>query len=359
MPIPPLRLGPLEIPLPAVQAALSGYSDLPMRAVARQHGAPYALNEVVLDLNVVRRGKLRERILAVPTSDHPVGGQLMGSEPATFAAAAKDLVAAGYDVVDINFGCPVNKVLGRCRGGWLLTDPEQALAIVDGVVQAVGGARPVTVKMRRGYDDTPAAEAAFWRIAQGAFARGVSALTVHPRSVAQKYVGRSRWEFLARVKREFGARTILGSGDLYSPFDVVRMLRETGVDGVTVARGAIGNPFVFEQVRALLSGETPLRPTCAQRRVALLAHWRAAIEHFGGEAQALSSARMHAIKYAQYHPQPVWAREQFVAVRKPDGFAALVEAVFADDHDGGVARPLTPQDAVVPETSGEDCAAAG
>ena len=113
----PLALGKVAIGMPAVQAALSGYSDLAMRTVAREHGAPYALNEVVLDEVVLQKGKLQRRILSVPEHDHPVGGQLMGSDPQRFGAAAREMVNAGYDVVDVNFGCPVNKVLGRRRGG--------------------------------------------------------------------------------------------------------------------------------------------------------------------------------------------------------------------------------------------------
>ncbi len=341
----PLRLGAVEVGLPAVQAALSGYSDLPMRLVARAHGATYALHEVVLDELVLRRGKLQRQILAVPEPDHPVGGQLMGTEPATFAAAARQLVDAGFDVVDINFGCPVNKVLGRCRGGYLLQHPDDALALVDAVLQSVAGDAPVTVKMRRGYDDAPASERAFYAILDGAFARGVAAVTVHPRTVVQKYVGSSRWEFLARCKRHVGDRTLLGSGDLFSAFDVVRMLQQTGVDGVTVARGCIGNPFVFAQVRALLEGRAPLRPTRAQIGAALRQHWDLARAHYGNGA--LSSVRTHAIKYAQYHADPIAARTRFVAVRSDAELAATIEAVFGGD-DGEVAAVLRPEDAVVP-----------
>ena len=119
------NIGPVQIRNPAVQAALSGYTDLPMRLVARRHGAPYALNEVVVDRLVLEKGKGRRRILELPAEDHPVGGQLMGSEPEAFGAAAREMVRAGYDVVDINFGCPVSKALGRCRGGHLLREPDQ------------------------------------------------------------------------------------------------------------------------------------------------------------------------------------------------------------------------------------------
>ena len=344
---PALRIGDVEIGLPAVQAALSGYSDLAMRTVAREHGASYAINEVVLDSLVLQKGKLQRRILSVPDHDHPVGGQLMGSQPETFGRAARELVRAGYDVVDINFGCPVNKVLGRRRGGWLLQDPEIALAIVRSVLDAVQGDAPVTVKMRRGSDDSPAAERRFWTILDGAIEAGVVAATVHPRTVAQKYVGPSRWQFLRRVKQHVGAFTLLGSGDLFSAYDVVDMLRETGVDGVTLARGCIGNPFVFRQVRALLAGEPPRRPTCREQRAAIERHWQLAVPFYGDERRALPPVRMHVIKYGQYHRDPVSARERLVRVRRPEELLPAVAEVFCDAQcDGG--GTLSREHAVVP-----------
>ncbi|MFK7739776.1 MAG: tRNA dihydrouridine synthase [Planctomycetota bacterium] len=349
----PLRIGDFEIGLCAVQAALSGYSDLAMRTVAREHGAAYAINEVVLDSLVLQKGKLQRRILSVPEHDHPVGGQLMGSQPETFGQAARELVRAGYDIVDINFGCPVNKVLGRRRGGWLLQDPDTALAIVQSVLDAVQGDAPVTVKMRRGSDDSPEAEARFWTILEGAIERGIAAVTVHPRTVAQKYVGPSRWPFLSEVRRRVGPDfTVLGSGDLFSPYDVLDMMRETGVNGVTVARGCIGNPFVFGQIRDLLAGQTPKRPTCAQQRAAIERHWQLALPFYGDEKRALPPVRMHVIKYAQYHREPVAARERLVRVRKPEELHQAVQEVFDDRHDEGRSVELLREDAVVPALQG-------
>lgn len=309
-----VQLGPIPLDMPAIQAALSGYSDLAMRRVARAHGAPFAFNEVVLDRLVLTKGKGRRRALHVPDDDHPVGGQLMGSEPAAFGEAAADLVAAGYDLVDINFGCPVSKVLGRCRGGYLLSQPGDALAIVDRVIEAVGGRVPVSLKMRRGMDDSGAAEANFFAILDGAFERGIAAVTVHGRTVRQKYVGPSSWAFLARVKRHLGNKTMLGSGDLFDPWAIQRMLQETGVDGVTVARGCIGNPWIFQQTRDLLAGRTPRAPTLGEQRAAIEQHWRAA-ESIYGVAEVATKVRHHAIKYAQLHPEPVRVRDAFVAVR--------------------------------------------
>ena len=139
-----LKIGSIQLDVPFVQAALSGYSDLAMRRLARRYGAPFTLNEVVLDRIVLQPGKQRLAILEVTDDDHPVGGQLMGSDPDQFAPAAFDLAQAGYDVIDINFGCPVRKVLGRCRGGYLLSQPKDAVEIIRRVVDAVGGTRPVT-----------------------------------------------------------------------------------------------------------------------------------------------------------------------------------------------------------------------
>src|SRR4051812_46415245 len=151
----PLRLGNVEVGFPVVQAALSGYSDWAMRVIARRMGAPYTLCEVLLDqfVNTADRSKRNQRRLRVTDEEHPVGGQLMGANPDAFGPAARRLVAAGFDVIDINFGCPVKKVLGRCRGGYLLGQVDTALEIVSKVRTAVPQHIPVTVKMRRGLDD--------------------------------------------------------------------------------------------------------------------------------------------------------------------------------------------------------------
>ena len=151
-----LTIGHLEFELPIIQAALSGYSDWPMRAIAKQLGAPYTICEVMID-SFVKSLKERERtkhFLMVKDTDHPAGAQLMGADPDEFPAAAQRLVDAGFDVIDINFGCPVKKVLGRCRGGFHLGQPDIAIEIIRKVRDAVPATVPVTVKMRRGIDDS-------------------------------------------------------------------------------------------------------------------------------------------------------------------------------------------------------------
>lgn len=331
-----LAIGGVALEAPVVQAALAGYSDRAMRVVARRHGAAYALGEVLLDTFVTEVGTNRRNLarLAVAAEEHPVGGQLMGADPDDFAPAARRLVAEGYDVIDINFGCPVKKVLGRCRGGYLLGVPETALEIVARVRDAVPPHVPVTLKMRRGIDDEPQSADRFWTIFDGAFARGAAAITVHGRTVRQKYVGPSDWGFLAAVKRHAGDRTVIGSGDLFSAAACVAMLEQTGVDGVSVARGAIGNPWIFAQARALLEGRpAPLPPTIHEQREVLREHWRLAVD-LHGEPLAGRTMRKFAIKYARVHPHYLTVRDAFIRVKVNADWQAVLERHYAADGPG-------------------------
>jgi nifR3 family TIM-barrel protein len=320
-----LKIGDLNLDLPVVQAALSGYSDLAMRRVARMHGAPYTLNEVVLDKLVLIRGKKQRQITRVALDDHPVGGQLMGSEPTQFALAADALVEAGYDCVDINFGCPVRKVLGRCRGGFLLSQPEMALEIVREVVATVAGRRPVTLKMRRGMDDSPESERGFFTILDGAIEAGIAAVTVHGRTVKQRYEGPSDWTFLARVKRHVGDRTVLGSGDLFAAEDCVRMMEQTGVDGLTVARGCIGYPWIFEEVRALLAGQPlPEPPGVASQGETIRRHYEWAVQQCGDKV-AYKVMRKFGIKYSEMHPAGQAVKEAFIRVKTAEDWQSVMD----------------------------------
>lgn len=328
-----LRIGPFQFELPVVQAALSGYSDAPMRRLARRFGAPYTLHEVVLDKIVIQPGKLQREILDLHDEDHPVGGQLMGSDPSQFAAAAELMARAGFDVIDVNFGCPVRKVLGRCRGGYLLSDPQRACEILRAVRGAVPRETPVTVKMRRGMDDSAASERDFFRIFDFALELGVDAVTVHGRTVEQKYVGPSRWGFLERVKRHAGERTILGSGDLFNAEDVVRMLHETGVDGVTVARGCIGNPWIFRESAALLAGDPlPDPPTIFEQAAVIREHFGYAAEQYGEET-AVKTMRKFGIKYSELHPGGRLVRDAFVRSRGAGEFLSVLEQFYGGEQE--------------------------
>jgi tRNA-dihydrouridine synthase B len=332
----PLTIGPIPLDFPVVQAALSGYSDWAMRVIARRLGASYTLCEVLLDQFVIQvsRGKRADRYLRVTDEEHPVGAQLMGANPEEFAPAAVRLVAAGFDVIDINFGCPVKKVLGRCRGGYLLGQVDTALEIVARVREAVPTEIPVTVKMRRGLDDTSESRDNFYQIFDGAFELGVAAITVHGRTVQQRYVGPSRWEFLRELKQHAGNRTVLGSGDLFTPQACLDMITQTGVDGVTAARGAIGNPWIFSQARALAAGQPlPDPPRVLEQREVIAEHYRLAEELYGGEVCS-RHMRKFGIKYSKLHPHGQEVRDAFVAVSHPGQWGDVLERWYSEDLPG-------------------------
>lgn len=331
-----LSIGDIQLSLPVVQAALSGYSDWPMRAVARRLGAPYTVCEVMIDhfVTSLKDREKTKRFLMVEDEDHPAGAQLMGTDPEQFTAAATRLVEAGFDVIDINFGCPVKKVLGRCRGGFHLSQPETAIEIIERVRNAVPSGIPVTVKMRRGIDDTQASAEAFYRILEAGFSRGIAAVTVHGRTVEQRYNGPSRWSFLAQLVKDFPDRTILGSGDLFSAADCVRMLRETGVSGVTAARGSIGNPWIFAQAKALLQGDSPLPPPDIHEQRRVMEMHLAFASRVYSDRQAVRQMRKFSLRYSDWHPEGDEVRADFVGASDRASWLRVLEQWYNVNQDG-------------------------
>ena len=320
-----LRIGSIELDIPVVQAALSGYSDLAMRLIARRHGAPYALHEVVLDRSLTYSGRFQRKHLALAEEDHPVGGQLMGSEPEQIIQAAVLMVESGFDVIDLNFACPVKKVLNRRRGGYLLSDPPRAIEILKCVREAVPPETPVTLKMRRGMDDSAESERNFYTIFDAACELGLAAITVHGRTVRQRYRGLSDQNFLTRLKRQAAGQTVIGSGDIFSAADIVRMLEQTGVDGVSVARGCIGNPWIFSETRAVLAGQPlPNPPTVAEQGRVIRDHFELALK-LHGEKLAPRIMRKFGIKYSKLHPHPALVREAFVRSRCREEWFSVLE----------------------------------
>ncbi len=332
----PLRIGHVELASPAVQAALSGYSDWPMRMISRRHGAAYAVDEVMIDRFVLNQRRSRFRTkhhFHLTDEDHPVGGQLMGADPELFGPAAHRLVEVGFDVIDINFGCPVKSALGGCRGGYHLGHPATALEIISRVREVVPSEKPVTVKLRRGIDETAASRDRFFEIVDGAFALGVAAITVHGRTVEQKYIGPSRWDFLRDVKRHVGQRTVIGSGDLFSAEACMRMMSETGVDGVSIARGSIGNPWIFAQFEALRRGEVLPLPTVREQGVVLREHFAFACECYDAR-RSVRQMKKFGIKYARLHPEYADVRDAFVSVAASADWLNILDRWYADDRPG-------------------------
>ena len=321
----PYRIGPIEIPFPVVLAPMAGYTDLAYRLICRERGAAYCTTEMVLDRCALIHGKLRSRLLTISEADHPVGGQLVGNEPDVMAQAAGAMSQIGFDVIDLNFACPVHKALSRRRGGYLMKQPEQVIRIIQAVVAAVD--RPVSVKLRRSFDEADHECAAFWRIAEAAFDAGAAALCLHARSVEAKYAGPADWELIARVKKHFGGRTIIGSGDVLRPQDALAMLDQTGVDAAAVARGALGNPWFFRQVADLAAGRPPYRPTLAEQRKLLLDHMDGCCRLYG-RLRGPRNMRKFGIKYARLHEHPKDVRMAFVEVKTPEDWREVVDRYY-------------------------------
>lgn len=327
-----VRIGNIELDAPFFQAGLAGYSDAAMRLIARRHGAPYAVTEAMLDMFLIRGGKgLKDAELE--GDDHPIAGQLMGSHPQDIAAGAKVLAGLGYDVIDVNLACPVKKIRKKCRGGHLMQHPHEAIAILSAVRDAIGDARPCTVKLRRGTDDTPESARNFFQIFEAVIDLGYAAATVHGRTVDQKYIGPSRWAFLRELMDRYGGSpgfSIFGSGDVFEVHDIFNMIEQTGVDGVSVARGCIGNPWIFTQARAIMAGEQPLPPTLAQQRDVLVEHFDLSVK-LHGEDRAGRMMRKFGIKFSRHHPRPDRVKDEFIRVKSLADWRLVIDTHYQED----------------------------
>lgn len=326
---------------PFFQAGLAGYSDGAMRLIARAHGAPFCVTEALLDRKLVHggRGKRQEDpdLLArearglgdvdenavARLDDHPVAGQVMGTEPEWMALGARALADMGYDVIDVNLACPVKKIRRRRRGGHFLAAPDDAIDVLRAVREAVPAHVPCSVKLRRAFDDTPEMTHAFERIFDAAYDLGYAVATVHARTVAQKYVGPSRWPFLTALVQRYPDRLIFGSGDVWTVWDIFAMLAQTGVQAVSVARGCIGNPWIFTQARALMRGEAPASPPPAEQRAVLLAHHRLAMQLYG-ERSATRQMRKFGIQFSRHHPDPRTVHRAFARVETAADWQAVL-----------------------------------
>ena len=325
-------MGKFELAIPAMQAGLAGYSDMAMRVVARRRGCPYAVTEALLDRVLLKGGRGLEKGAILCDEDHPVAGQLMGSEAEELAAAAGILRESGFDVIDLNFACPVKKVMGRCRGGYLLSDPEQAMTIMRRVRDASAG--PLTIKLRRGLNDSAQASDWFDAIFAEAVRLEFAAVAVHGRTVEQKYTGRADWEFLRRLKAKHPEVVIFGSGDVFSAADALRLYQLTGLDGIWVARGAIGNPWIFSEFAALVRGDPlPEPPTLFAQKEALLEHFRLAVEIYGEES-ASRQMRKIGIKYSRLHPAGAAVWRRFIAVKSHADWLAVLDEFYGVDGPG-------------------------
>ncbi len=317
-----MRIGPLRVSHPVTLAPMEEHTNHPFRLLMKQHGASLVCTERVDAVDVARRDRRALRLLHNTPQEAPRVGQLSGAGPAVMAEAARVVEELGFDAVDLNFECPIRRLLGRGEGGALLSDPQAIGGIVGAVVRAV--TIPVTIKIRSG----PSAEReTASEVAREAEAAGAAAVDVHARSVAQAYVGGPDWGVVARVKRAVGI-PVLGSGGVRAPADVKRFLAETGADAVAIGRGCLGNPWIFHQARSLLqNGALRPAPTVAERGRALLQLVEGEFRHYG---QVVARRRLPRTScyFAKFLPEFAAFRDAVHRVRDLAGFRRLVRDHF-------------------------------
>jgi nifR3 family TIM-barrel protein len=337
-----VRIGPVEIETPFVLAPLAGVSDSPFRRLAREQGAGAVYTEMVSADGLVRGNQATLDYIAFAAHERPIGVQLFGSDPAIMADATRVLSelpeAQRPDLVDINMGCPVRKVVNRCAGAALLQDVPR----IERIVRAMSDATtlPVTAKIRLGWDGDSRNVVEVAKALEGAGARAVA---IHARTRAEKFEGHAHWDMIGEAKRGVGI-PVIGNGDVRTANDAVRMLSETGCDGVMLGRAAFGDPWVFRRIRALVErGETLPPPTAQERLEAGVRHLHMLVES-AGEAAAAREMRKHVAWYIKGLPNSARVREQVNHTRSATEMVELMTAYLAELAAHGL-------DAFAPEPS--------
>lgn len=321
-----LKIGNIEFDMPFFQGSLSGYTDAAMRKLARQFGSPLTLTGVMLDKTAACGRARRSLGLNVAENEHPIAAQILGSRPEMMAAAAGELEKEGFDIIDLNIACPAPKVLRRQRGGYLLKDPQRVRDIFDAVRDTVKC--PIMMKLRAGYGGGDESIQNFWKICEMASDGGVDALVVHGRSVCQRYRGRADWDIIAEVKRRFPNMTVIGSGDIYEPEVAIERLNSCKIEGVLIARGAIGNPWIFRDLKALWQGGSkPEAPTLAEQGQVILKHYEM-ISARRRHTRGVRYFRKFATGYCKRHPERKKAQLALMAAKTGEQLEAAVKEWF-------------------------------
>lgn len=285
------KIGSVEIDNPFVLAPMAGVTDLPFRKLCKEQGAGLICTEMVSAKAISFHNKNTEALMEIDPSEHPVSLQLFGSEPELMAEVAKSIEDRPFEILDINMGCPVPKVVNNGEGSALLKDPK----LIGKIIKAVSGAvqKPVTAKMRIGFEGYPVDPVEIAKIMEDS---GAAAIAVHGRTRQQYYSGQADWDTIRKVK-EAVRIPVIGNGDVDSPEKAEALLKETGCDGVMIGRAVRGNPWIFRELNHYFqTGEKLQRPSAEEIREMILRHARMQIEK-KGEFTGIREMRKHVAWY--------------------------------------------------------------
>ena len=298
-----MKIGNVEVGQ-LVLGPMAGFTDMPFRALCIEQGASFTYTEMISAKALYYKNRNTLPLLKTGEKERPVALQLFGNEPELLADEAAKLEEGPYDIFDINMGCPVQKVVGNGEGSALMRNPKLVGEIISAMTKRL--TKPVTVKIRKGFNDNEINAVEIAKVAEDA---GASAVAIHGRTREEFYHGKADWDIIRKVK-EAVKIPVIGSGDIYSGPNAKRMLDETGVDAVMIARGARGNPWIFHQVKTYLEkGVEEPRPSLEEVREMVLRHVQLMID-FTGEAAAIRQMRKHVGFYVTgYHDATRMRRE--------------------------------------------------
>ena len=315
--IKPLTIGSVTIPNNLILAPMAGVTDLPFRLLCKEQGAGLLCMEMVSAKAILYKNKNTQELLEIDQRELPVSLQLFGSEPDIISQIAHEIEERPFDILDINMGCPVPKIVNNGEGSALMKNPQLAGEIIEKTVRAIK--KPVTVKIRKGFDENHVNAVEMAKIAE---ASGAAAVAVHGRTREQYYSGKADWDIIRQVK-EAVSIPVIGNGDLLTAEDVIDMYEQTGCDGFMIGRGAQGNPWIFRQVLHYFeTGEHLPKPTTEEVSAMMLRHAKMMLE-FKGEYTGIREIRKHGAWYTAGYPNSAKLRVKINEVETYEQLEAL------------------------------------